>query len=59
MLSSDTGPNEETTGPARGPDLQAIARELDECAGEIEARITELEEGQVLTQETLQLEFGI
>lgn len=44
--------------PRRQLDLEAIARELRDCAGEIEARIAEIEAGQRVTGETMRLEFG-
>lgn len=40
-------------------DLEAIEKHLNECEEEIKERIAEIEEGQIINQEVLQLEFGI
>ncbi len=51
--------NDDSTRSNDARDLNAIESRLVKSAEEIEARISELEEEQILTQETLQMEFGI
>lgn len=40
-------------------DLAAIHRELEAAEGEIDARIAEIEAGQIVTHATMRLEFGV
>lgn len=49
---------EEIITPSLPLDMEAIARYLEECEGEIEERIKELEESQFISNETLQLRFS-